>query len=185
MSDPINTPPTEPVTPPVTPPNADTTDWKAEAEKWKGFSRKHEDSWKQATKELDAIKTAGMTDVEKAVAEANAKTLSGVAEMLATADLKVAAAKAGVDLPDTRFINMKNFVNDGKTDSEAIEAFIKTLGTGKSDFADPAKLGMGATGGGAGKPEQYTREKLRNMTHAQIVEAQKKGHLNDLLGITT
>lgn len=47
----------------------DTTDWKAEAEKWKGLSRKHEAASKigaEAVKKLEEIENASKTELQKA-----------------------------------------------------------------------------------------------------------------------
>jgi hypothetical protein len=55
--------------------NEDITDWKAEAEKWKGLSRKNEQRAKDnsaAAKKLADIEQANMTEVEKANARAQA-----------------------------------------------------------------------------------------------------------------
>ncbi|MGD9797117.1 MAG: hypothetical protein AB7V15_03280, partial [Acidimicrobiia bacterium] len=48
----------------------DTTDWKAEAERLKQESRKHEDRWKKNAKELADLTKAGLPDSEKALSEA-------------------------------------------------------------------------------------------------------------------
>lgn len=173
--------------------DTDTTDWKVEAEKWKALSRKHENEEKALKVKLAEKDQASMSEAEKAIAaakEEGAKSvLSKVNERLAKAELKAAAAEAGVSLPDVKALKLDVFVNeDGEPNDEAIAEFIKSLKPvkgKKSEFADPKDLGIGPQHGdkNAGKVKQYTREDLKNMTHKERVEARAAGHLNDLLSI--
>lgn len=71
-------------------------DWKAEAEKWKGLARKHEDQWKaNASKvdQYDRLVEASKTDQERL--EERATTAEGTAKDLSRENLilKVALAK--------------------------------------------------------------------------------------------
>lgn len=64
---------------------AKETDWQAEAEKWKGLARKHEDTWKvnkSKVDEYDRLVEASKTDQQRleeraAAAEGKAGTLEG------------------------------------------------------------------------------------------------------------
>lgn len=126
------------------------TDWQAEAEKWKAHARKHEERAKvgaAATKELERLKAATMSETEKAVAEAEQRGATAAAAKvgarLARAELKAAAA-GRID-PATldgflEFADLARFVGeDGEPDAKAIEAAINKLGGGK-----PANFDGGA-----------------------------------------
>lgn len=117
----------------------ETTDWKAEAEKWQALARKNEDRAKgnaAAAKELERVKAAAMTETEKAVAEAKlagrTEALTAVGARLATAELRAAAA-GRVDQATLagflEYADLTKFVGeDGEPDAKAIEAAVKKLG---------------------------------------------------------
>lgn len=174
------------IPPTVEPPKVDppkVIDWEAETEKWKGFSRKHEDEKKAALKKIADMESATMTDAEKLIAQGKSEAMKGVGELLAAAEMRTAAAKAGVELPDMSVLNMSKFIEDsGSPNLDAISTFISSLGKGKTLFADPKDLGIGATGR-TEKIKQYTREDLKGMPHADVVKARIDGHLDKLLGI--
>jgi len=145
---------------PADAPDTDTTDWKAEAEKHKALARKHEDRAKAnaaAAKELEQVKAASMSDIEKAVAEAMAK---GRSEGLAQSASKVVAAefKAAVagrldgDALAT-FIDGLNLVafmdEEGNVDADKVQSFVDTTLPAASEpaTADPFQaldLGQGS-----------------------------------------
>lgn len=164
-----------------------TLEWyKAEAEKWTSLSRKHETEEKKLRKEVDTLKTASMSDAEKAIADARkegeSSTLKKVTERLVKAELKATAAEKGATLPDLDALNLAKFAtDDGDPDEEAIDRFVDSLGS-KSRFADPKDLGIGRTNS-SNRPKQYTRDDIQKMSHAERVQARTDGHLNDLLGI--
>jgi hypothetical protein len=131
----------------------DKTDWKAEAEKHKALSRKHEDRAKanaQAAKELAELKKQGMSDAEKLADEAAAKArveerakLSG---RLARQGFLAAAAgrieNAGTVADD---INLAKYVGeDGEIDEKGLAELVDRLAPKKPD------TGNGGTGGGTG-----------------------------------
>lgn len=77
----------------------ETTDYKAEAEKWQALARKHEDRAKKnatAEKELEELRKQAMTDQERAVAEAKAQgrteTLAEMGSKLVLAEFRAVAA---------------------------------------------------------------------------------------------
>lgn len=115
-------------------PDTETTDWKAEAEKAKALQRKWEDRAKansNAAKELEELRKASMSDMEKALAEAKD---AGRAEALALAGAKVARAEFKAALGDRldadgfealmSGLDLAAFLNeDGDVDAEKIGAF--------------------------------------------------------------
>jgi hypothetical protein len=144
----------------------DKTDWKAEAEKHKALSRKHEDRAKAnatAAKELAELKKQGMSDSEKAVAEA-AEEARGQERVrlggkLARAGFLAAAAGR---LPDAAAVaddlNLSKYVaDDGEVDEKGLAELVNRVAP---------KDGAGAGGGkqrgfdqgarGTGRTEQRT-----------------------------
>lgn len=163
----------------------DDKDWKTEAEKWKTLSRKHEDAEKALKDKLTKLEQASMSEAEKAIEKAKqegaSETLKKVAERLVKSELKAIAAEKGVTLPDLDALNLSKFAtDDGEPDEAAIEKFVSSLGGSANRFPDGKDLGIGRQGGAGVK--QWTRADLDGKTHAQIVEAREKGHLDTLLG---
>lgn len=167
----------------------DTTDWKAEAEKhradaekWKAHSRKNEDTLKA---ERDKAAKAGMTDTEKATAEAEQRGRKAAAtdygKKLAAAEFRAACASAGVDLGDAaELIDPTRFVGeDGEVDEAAIKAAVKKL----AKFA-PAKTAGKSGGeftGGSGAGTPITEAQLAAMTWQEKAKAYSDGKLSHLL----
>lgn len=183
---------TAPANETVTDPNAtvtdtDTTDWKVEAEKWKGFSRKHEDNWKANSKELEALRASQMTDSEKAIADAESRgRASGLSEAgtrLANAELRAAAATAGVAIPETLsgLLDVSRLLTaDGTPDVGAINALVASLGTAKPPAPTFAQnTGVGPQG--TSTTGQLTHDDLRKMSPIEINKARKEGLLNHLM----
>lgn len=159
--------------------------WQAEAEKWKGFSRKHEDSEKALLKENTDLKTASMSDAEKAIENARKEGEStGVkksTDRLVKLALRATAAEKGASLPDLDALNLAKFANeDGEPDETAIEKFVSSLGT-NGGFAPGSDLGIGHKGGSGVK--QWTRADLNGKQHEDVVAARKAGHLDKILGV--
>lgn len=166
-------------------PTKDIAYWQKEAEKWKSLSRRHEDRWKDLSREVQTLKEASMSDAEKAIEEAKKQaaneTLKKVTERLVKAELKAIAAQKGVQLPDLDALNLPRFATeDGDPDEERISSFVESL-VPASRFAPASELGIGQQGGG--EPRQYTRAEVQRLSHAEVVEAREKGHLDKLLGI--
>ncbi|MEU7863491.1 hypothetical protein [Nonomuraea sp. NPDC049141] len=157
----------------------------ADRDKWKSFARKHEDAWKTSTQELDALRKANLPDAERAIAEAKEKarseTLAEIGSRLATAELRAAAAWAGVEIPETvsQYLDASRFIGEnGDPDAQAISAFVASLQPTGPKF--PQNVGIGPQGSGAGI-SQLTREDLARMTPDQINAAREDGRLNSLL----
>jgi hypothetical protein len=168
----------------------DTTDWKAEAEKWKRLSRENETRFKGNAKKLEELQASAMSDGEKAVAEAEKRgrtaALTEVSTRVAAAEIK--AALTGV-VPDPSVIvediNLARYVTEtGDVDTDAVAAL-------KAKFvviaAKAPPIPGGADGGARGTPPagQLTQDDLRRMTPEAIVKAKADGQLNDLLGVKT
>ncbi|GAA3473892.1 hypothetical protein [Nonomuraea roseola] len=160
----------------------------AERDKWLHFARQHEDKWKALSAELDAVKQSQMSDTDRAIeaakAEARKATLSEVGGKLTVAELTARAAKAGVTLPDPKFINLAALMGgDGEPDGDAIDGFIGTLPKPSTAPAFAQEVLNNAGNREANKPRQLTRADLQTMSYDEIEKARKAGQLNDLLGI--
>ena len=163
-------------------------DAKAEGEKWKGLSKKHEDRSKLNHAELEKLRKAGLGENERAVDEAReagkAEARAEVAQMLAAARIEAALTGVVAD-PSTvvEDLNLAKFVtDDGQVDSEAVTA----LKAKYQQFGGKSKFEGGADGGARGKSKvgQLSRDDLKSMTPDEIVKAKADGRLNDLLGIS-
>ena len=171
---------------------SESKDWAAEAEKWKALARKHEQAAKSnstAAAELEKLRTASLSEQEKAVAEAESRgrqaAVAEVAEKLAAAEIR--AALTGV-VPDPAAIvedlNLGRYVQDGEVNTEAVEALkAKFAALAPAPTQPNADLKQGVRGNGRNGPAQLTRADLAAMTPDQIVKAKAEGRLNDLLGV--
>lgn len=165
-------------------------DWKAEADKWKEMSRKTENAAKQAMKELDQLRTAQMTDSEKAITEAEKRGREAMmrelgsqiaeAKMRAAAIGKVADVDALIELVD-----VAKFVTADGVDDSAIEATIERFAKVAPPQPAPPKFGSVELGPQGGRPRQVGEAELSRMTPEQIVQARQSGQLDDLLGVTS
>lgn len=181
-TDPDPTPAPDPAADPAPtdPPQADPTDWKA-------MARKHEREAKRLKGLLDDAQTAAMTDQEKAINEAKAagraEAMTEAATTLAAAELRAAAAGAGVNLGNLP-IDVARFVNDdGTVDSDGIAAMVTEFAAALP--APPPATRQptpGVQGADPSKPSQLSRADLKSMTPEQIVEAKAAGRLNELIG---
>lgn len=143
-----------------TPPaNQDTTDWKAELDKWKADSRKHERNSRTLAKELDDLKKASMTDQQKAIAEAVDEAKKGwntemgsnlaLTEFKAKAETMLGKDKVTALLPT---LKVDAFLNDdGQPDSDAIDNFLETIAPPKQ--TNTFDFGQGARGNGQGNAQ--------------------------------
>lgn len=166
------------------------TDWKAEAEKWKALSRKHENANSQAMKELESIRTAQMTDSEKALAEAEKRGREAMMKELGAqiAEAKIRAAATGkvADVDALiELVDVSKFVTADGVDDTAIAATIDRFS--KVAPAQPAapKFGAVELGPQGDRPRQLGESDLARMTPEQIVEARKMGQFDDVLGVTS
>lgn len=175
---------------PDTSPEPPDVDWKAEAEKWKTHSRKHEQLWKDAkpaVDELEKLKAAQMSDMEKAVQEAEERGRSDAAkaygEKIAAAKLE--AALTGV-VPDPSAVvedlNLSKYVTDtGDVNAEAVTALREKFAA-IAPANRPPNLHQGRQG--STPPGQLSRSDLKSMSPEQIQAARDEGRLTNLLGAT-
>lgn len=171
------------------PATGEQTDYKAEMEKWKALSRKHEQTAKQnadAAKKLAEMEEAQKTAEQKAADKAAQAEKTAADANRETARLRVALRKG---LTETQ---AKRLVGDTEEELEAdadelLESFAsKTADDGKEKGEKP---GSGrpkeALKSGATKLDdevaQLTRADLKTMTPAQINKAREEGRLRTLL----
>lgn len=143
---------------PDTPDTTEEPDWKAEAEKYKALSRKHEQRAKQnasAAKELEQFRAAQLTEHEKAIQEARNEALAeGRAignQRLVRAEVIAAAAGKVADPSDAYAILTANGTlsdlavdEDGNVDTEMVAALIEDLVKAKPHLAAVRSPGFGA-----------------------------------------
>lgn len=138
----------------------DTTDWQAEAEKWKATSRKHEERAKTnaaAAKELEQFRQQHMTDQEKAVeqarSEARAETLKATGAKVVVAEIRAAAAgrfeKDQLDELIDGIDKAKFLDEDGDVDADKVQRFVDGIAPKPTEPGFP-DLGQGARGAGTG-----------------------------------
>ncbi|MFE9455975.1 hypothetical protein [Streptomyces californicus] len=156
----------------------------AEIDKWKALSRTNEKRWQDASAERDQLKSAGMTDAEKAVeaarAEARTAALSEYGTRLADAELRAQAAKAGVELPPADFLNLSKFVgDDGSVNADVIGSFVSSLPKPVAEPEFTQGLGLGRQGGSG--VSQLSRDDLSRMSPQEINAARKAGQLDSLM----
>lgn len=143
-------PPADTGTPPDT---GGDTDWKAEAEKWQGLARKHEERAKAnaaAARERDELKRSSMTEQERAVDEARAaartEVMAEVAETRVDDAVRAAAAGRTVDIEALlEGLDRRKFVgDDAQPDRKAITEWLDRVAPAGRTVTD---LGQGARGG--------------------------------------
>jgi hypothetical protein len=158
-------------------------DWKAEAEKWKAFSRKNEETAKAnsgAAKRLAELEEANKSEIEKAQARAEAAE-----KELNTSRLDALRAQVALDKKLTPS-QAKRLVGSTR---EELEADADELLLDLKDAAPAAAAsseGQGKQGEAVGGVKQITSEsELDSMTSEQIVAARAQGRLDGLLGVKT
>ena len=170
-------------------PSADK-DWEAEAAKWKALSRKHENANAQAIKELEQMRSAQMTDTEKAIVEAEKRGRdSALAEMRVEIARSRLAAQAAGKVADVdallELVDAGKFVTDSGVDDDGIAAVIERFTKVAPAQPAPPKFGSVEMGPQGDRPRQLGEAELARMTPEQIVEARHKGQFDDLLGVTS
>lgn len=162
-------------------------DWKAEADKWKALARKHENASASTLKELDQMRTAQMSESEKAVAEAEKRGREAALKEMRTemARTKLQAAAAGkVSDVDAllELIDINRLVTDDGVDEAAITAAVDRFTKVVPQAPKFDKVELGPQGD---RPRQIGEADLKRMTPEQIVEARRTGALDDLLGVSS
>ena len=163
-------------------------DYKAEADKWKAMSRKHEGEAKanrDAAKRLQDIEEANKTETQKLADQAAASDKVAAAAQGELLRLKVAMRKGLTETQAKRLIGANEEELEADAD-ELVASFRKEDGDEKKD-AGPTrpkeKLKSGATGADAHSIPQLTQEDLKGMSPAAINKAREAGQCNELLGI--
>lgn len=175
MSDATSEPPADPpaaastpatvVTPPPAP---DAEDWKAKYESTLAESRKWEDRAKKAlpaVKELDELKKNGMSDIERATAEAKAAGAAEARQMfgarLVDAEVKAAAAGRAPEVVAALLEGLdrtKFLTDDGEPDVKAIGKWVERAAPPPAAAgAAPLDLGQGARPGAGKAPDMNDR----------------------------
>jgi len=160
---------------------------KAEVERWKTHSQKHEREWKKFSKELEDIKRSSMSDTEKAVEEAKlagrAEAMAETSKMLVAAEIR--AVLTGVVSAPAEIVedlDLSKYLTDtGEVDAEKVEKL-------RNKYEALAKPGKGSGPDlkqgqrGTPSPGQLTRADMAKMTPEAIVKAGEEGRLNEVLG---
>jgi hypothetical protein len=138
--------------------DADTTDWKAEAEKWKTASRKHENRAKdnaKAARELEELKRTGMSEAEAAVAkardEAKGEARKEFGGRLVEAEVR---GRAATRLSDDQVatlldgLNTSRFLDDdGEVDTARVHEWVDKLAPARKRDDEDEGGTNGARGG--------------------------------------
>lgn len=104
---------------------------------------KYRTELRRAQRELEQLRAQGMTEQEKAVAEARAagaqEAAKASAGRLVKAELRAAAAESGVSKSTLdgflEYADLSRFVAEsGEPDAKAIDAAVRKLGGGRTDF---------------------------------------------------
>jgi hypothetical protein len=149
----------------------DTTDWKAEAEKFRELHRKQEERAKanaHASKELDRLRRESMSDTERAVSEAaEAARAEAVADVvgrlggrLVVSEIRNAVAgRLTAEQLDAvvEHLDLSGFLSaDGEVDEPAVAAFAQRIAPETTSSPTFPDLGQGArapaVNGGAPDP---------------------------------
>lgn len=144
---------------------------------------------RKAQAELDEIKSAGASELEKAqqaAAQAEARASAAIAaanERLLKASAVAELAKAGVENVEAAYRALDktglSIADDGAV--AGVEEAVKSLIT-----EIPGLVGKGSSSGSAdqgargGGPDQITREQLAKMSPAAVTKALKEGKLDHL-----
>lgn len=165
-------------------------DWEAEAAKWKALARKHENANASSLKELEQLRTAQMSDTEKAIAEAEKRgrdaALKELRADMARSKLQAQAAGKVADVDALlEVVDVSRFIKEDGIDEDAIAATIERLTKVAPAQPAPPKFGSVELGPQGDRPRQLGEADLVRMTPEQIVEARAKGQLDDLLGVTS
>ena len=160
-------------------------DLAAEVTKWKALSRTNEARWKDASKELDQLRQAQMSEADKALEqarnEARAATLAEVGGRLAAAELRAQAATAGVELPPADYLNLAAFIgDDGSPKPDAIASFVSSLPKPATEPEFPQGIGLGRHGG-TSNPHQLTRAEYLRLSREDRLQARKDGRIDALM----
>ena len=161
---------------------------KAEVDKWKSLSRKNEQQAKSnmtAAKELEEIRKSQLTETEKLIEQTKTETALSVRREFATklvdAELKAQLNSRVLEGGALLSFDKSSFINDeGNVDSEAIQQWVEAHS--RSTEAQIPDLGQGSRGNNPSKSQIRSRDELKNMSPADILQARKEGRLDSLMG---
>lgn len=131
-------------------------------------------------------------DAQKLRDEAKAEARAEALRDRVLDKIEAKAAKLFADPEDAVALlgrRVDDFIDDGQLDVDAIGEALEELLKKKPHLAaaQGGKRFNGSADGGArkgsGRPAQLTEQDLKRMTPQQIVDAQSKGHFDDLLGV--
>lgn len=147
---------------------------RAELEKWKSMSRKNEARAKENAEKAslyDEASEKSKSELQKAIERAEKAEARAAQAEKANAKARVAAQK-GID---------PGLLPDGDEDelTQVAERLIAWRDAAKPKGTPAAAAGE--RGEKVGDVKQLTRDDLKNMSPREIMEAQKKGQLADLL----
>lgn len=159
--------------------STETTDFAAEAEKWKALARKNEARAKEnadAAKRLQEIEDANKTELEKERERATA-ALAELERLRLEADRNAVALAKGLTPTQA-----KRLVGATREELEAdADELLADLKAARPSGA-PSSEGQGKQGDPVGSGKQITsREQLKSMSPAEIRQARLDGRLDGLL----
>jgi hypothetical protein len=158
------------------------TQAQAEAEKWKGLARKHESNAKanaDKAKRLDAIEDANKTETQKLTEQVTAAEIAAADAQTELARHR-AALKHGLSEDDLALLG----TGTAAEIADRAERLAKRLKGAEVDKARRTDFGGGHRGSDVGGKGQWARADLAGKTPAQIEDARKAGHLDQLMGKT-
>jgi hypothetical protein len=129
------------------------TELEAEVEKWRTLSRKNEKDSKKHLSDLESERQKGMTEIERAVAQARAEARAEAAKdhtaKLVRAEVRAAAAGVLADPGDAIHLigDLDEFTVDGEVDTKAIKRALDRLVQSKPYLS--VQPGNGSAEGGA------------------------------------
>lgn len=157
-------------------------------EKW----RTERERRKALEAQIAAKNSEKASDPEKIREHARAEARAEMLRDRAFDKIEAKASKLFADPEDARALlagQIDDFVDDGKLDLEAIEDALERLLKKKPHLAATAqpRFSGSADGGarkGSGKPTQLTETDLKRMSPDAIVDARRKGQLDELMGVS-
>jgi len=164
--------------------NEDTTDWAAEAAKWKAMSRKHEDnakSFADKAKRFDAFEESQKTETQR-LADAKAAVEAEAATAKAELALLQAAVKHNLSADDLELLGNHGTPEEIDARAAKLAARLKTAADNKvkPDF------GGGARGEDVAGAKQLSADDVKKLYASKdydaIEKAREEGRLSTLLG---
>lgn len=145
------------------------TDWEAEAERWKKFSRQHEARAKELAEKAEAYDQ--LRETRKSEEEKQAERIANLEARLNESERQRIATEYNVPV---------ELVAAG--DTESMEATAKALSEWRSSGPSPSGSDAAGTQGEPIGSGQLTRADMAKMSAEAIEEARKAGRFDHLLG---